>query len=106
MSELFGVNVFSELKVVAAAETFDIRPVSAIDNHDAVAKIFDNGFEFCFVEGVGGGEVDRIWVMVFNGNVIFAGFEIRTKRARGGDDFCAVFGASERTRKSGHGELR
>lgn len=90
----FGVGVFVDFDIIEAAGTFDVGAVSAVDNHD-VAPVSDDRIDFGLVEFRGSFEVDGIGVVIFDLDIVFAGFEIGAEGAASGDQGIAVLCGAE-----------
>ena len=92
------VAIFGNFDVVEAAWAFDVGAIGAVDDHD-VAEIGNDGIELGLVKGLGGGEVDSIGVVILDGEVVLAGFEIGAKGAGGGDERGTVASGAEEARQ-------
>ena len=100
----FGIAILGNFDVVEASRAFDIGAVGAVNDHE-VAKVGDNGIKLGLVETLGGGKVNGIGVVIFDGEVVFAGFEVGTEGTSGGNERGAVGGGTEQARQGGEGEL-
>ena len=90
--------------MVAAAGTFDVGAIGAIDDLN-ITPIGNHGIEFGLIKGDGLLESDGVGVVTFEGNVVFAGLEIGAEGATTRNDGLAIFGDTESAGEFGKGEL-
>ena len=90
----FGVAVLGDFDVVETTGALDVGTIGAVNDHE-VAKVGDDGIKLGLVEALGGGEINGVGVVIFNREVIFAGFKIGAEGASSGNQRGAVGGGTE-----------
>ncbi len=103
-SDGLRIGFLGDFDVIKTARAFDVRAVGANNNHD-VAPIRDDGVELGLIELIGSGEINGVGVVIFDLDVVFAGFEVRAEGAARCNNNITVFGGTKLAGEGGHGEL-
>ncbi len=69
-----------DFDIVESSRTFDVWSIGAFDNHNIV-PIGNDSIKLVLIELRGSFEVNSVGIVIFDWDIIFAGFEIGTKRA-------------------------
>ena len=74
------ILVFGDFDVVKTARTLDVRAIGAVDDPN-VAPVSVNRDDCVLIKPCGGGKINGIGVVIFDLDVVFAGFEVGTEGA-------------------------